>query len=167
MKRLSSFFAASILLLLSASVIMAQSRQKMMHHGDGPMGMRMAEQLNLTDTQKEQIQQTMLDTRKKRIDLEAKEKVGRIELHELIATEAPDQAKINAKITDLAKLHELQMRARVESMLAIHKILTPEQRKKAKDLHFFDRFGGGHWGEGMPGRMHGAGLGLRHDDAQL
>jgi hypothetical protein len=104
-----------------------------------------------------------LDTHKKNIDVEAKQKLGRIELHELMSADAPDQGKINAKIAELSKLHETRMRNHVESMLAVQKVLTPEQRKKAKELrplmrgHF--RGGARHFDGAGPGMMRRGGFG--------
>jgi Spy/CpxP family protein refolding chaperone len=126
----------------------------------------MFEELGLTDQQKEQIHQAMLDTRKKNIDVEAKQKLASIELHELMGADTPDQSKINAKISELSKLHETLMRNRVELHLAIQKGLTPEQRKKAKELRPLmreHRGGFRHFQGGGPGMMRGGfgfGLGL-------
>ncbi len=159
--------AAFVALSATMTAAQPQPRKMMLREHHSPMGL--AEQLNLTDEQKEQIHQAMVNTRKKSIDIEAKGKVGRIELHELLAAETPDQKKIDAKIAELSQLHEMKMRARVESMLAIQKLLTPEQRKKAKELRLLERFGHGHGGEGMRRRFFraGMGMGMHHDDEQL
>ena len=143
MKRFSLYLiAASAAMILFTTMAAAQPRQRMMmHRGDGErMGMRWSEELKLTDEQKDQIRQIFLDTRKKNIDLEAKLKLGRIELHELMTADTPDQKKIDAQISALSQLHEAKMRVRIESLLAIQKLLTPEQRKKAKELRLFERF---------------------------
>lgn len=109
------------------------------------------EKLGLTAAQKEQIQKITLETRKKNIEVEAKSKIARIELHELMDADAPDQKKIDAKIAELSQTHEAMLRSRVETMLAIKKILTPEQRTKLKELRPF--------GAGMRGRMGAPGRG--------
>ena len=124
----------------------------------------MAEKLGLSAEQKEQIRKITLDARKKNIEVEAKGKVARIELHELMAADAPDQHKINAKITELSQTHETLLRSRVETMLAVKKILTPEQRAKMKELRPFGpgmhgRMGKPGQGQGMMGPRH---MGPRH-----
>lgn len=136
MKRFSLIVAAATVLL--ANAVMAQPQPGGMMHRGMMMGERtgksFAEELGLTDAQKTQINQTMLDMRKKNIDVEAKLKLAGIELHELMSADTPDQGKINAKISEVSQLREKIMRSHIETKLAIQKVLTPEQRKKAKDL---------------------------------
>jgi len=137
--------------LLFASVVNAQpqQRQMMMHRGaQGPMGMLQMDELNLTDEQKTQVQQIFLDVRKKNIDIEAKQKLGRIELGELTMADTPDQKKIDAKVAELGQLHASKMSTHINAMLAVQKILTPEQRKKAKELRLFNHFGPYGFGDG-------------------
>jgi protein CpxP len=147
--------------MLMSSMAMAQPRGGMRQRAEGEqMRQPLWEQLGLTDQQKEQIRQVMLDTRKKNIDVEAKQKLARLELHELIGADTPDQSKINAKIAELSKFHETLMRNHIESMLAIQKVLTPEQRKKAKELRPFGLHGGMRHLGGGPGMMRGGGFGF-------
>jgi len=102
--------------------------------GEPDMRQIFGEKLGLSAEQKEQIHKIMLDTRKKNIEAEAKGKIARIELHELLGADTPDQKKIDAKIAELSQLHEATLRNRVETMLAVKKVLTPEQRLKMKEL---------------------------------
>ncbi|MCI0690972.1 Spy/CpxP family protein refolding chaperone [candidate division KSB1 bacterium] len=165
MKRFSlSLIAGCAAMMLMSSLAMAQPRGGMRQLAEGgQIRQPMFEELGLTDQQKEQIRQVMLDTRKKNIDVEAKQKLARIELHELMGADTPDQSKINAKISELSKLHETLMRNRIESHLAVQKVLTPEQRKKAKELRplMRERRGGfRHFQGGGPRMMRGGGFGL-------
>ncbi|MDZ7359449.1 MAG: Spy/CpxP family protein refolding chaperone [candidate division KSB1 bacterium] len=162
MKRYAlSFFASAAAIVLMAGLTMAQPGGMMQRAEGERMRKPMWEQLGLTSEQKEQIRQVMLNTRKKNIDVEAKQKLARIELHELMSADAPDQNKINAKISELSKTHETLMRNRIESILAVQKVLTPEQRQKAKELRpqmrerrgVFDGF------RGRPGMMRHRGFG--------
>ena len=169
MKRFSFLMAAAAMVLM-ANIATAQPpqggmmRREMMKErpGNSPL-----EDLGLSDAQKTQIRQAMLDTRKKNIDVEAKLKLATIELHELMAVDAPDQAKINAKISEVSKQRETLMRNGIETKLAVQKILTPEQRKKMQELRPF-MFGRGRHGArpfGGPGMMHrGGGFGPGDDD---
>jgi protein CpxP len=165
MKRFSlSLIAGCAAIVLMSSLAMAQPRGGMKQRAEGePRRQPLWEELGLTDQQKEQIRQVLLDTRKKNIEVKARQKLARIELHELMAADTPDQGKINAKITELSKFHETLMRNRIESHLAVQKVLTPEQRKKAKELRPFmrERRGGfRHFQGGGPGMMRGDGFGL-------
>jgi protein CpxP len=163
MKRYAlSFIAGVAAIVLMAGLAMAQPRGGMMQRAEGErIRKSMWEQLGLSDQQKEQIRQVMLNTRKKNIDVEAKQKLARIELHELMSADAPDQGKINAKISELSKTHETLMRNRIESALAVQKVLTPEQRQKAKELRpqMRERRGGFDKFRGRPGMMRGGGFG--------
>jgi Spy/CpxP family protein refolding chaperone len=165
MKRFSLIAGA---MLCIAAAAMAQPQGGRMQRGEGgAMRQSFFEQLGLSDEQKTQIRQIMLDTRKKNIDIEAKLKLANIELHELMGADTPDQGKINAKISEVSLQREKMMRNHVDSRLAIQKILTPEQRKKAKELQpmMFERFReGGFRHFGGPGMMrHGGGLGPQDD----
>ncbi len=115
----------------------------------------LGEKLGLSAEQKDQIHKIVLDTRKKNIEAEAKGKIARIELHELLGADTPDQKKLDAKIAELSQVHETMLRSRVETMLAIQKVLTPEQRAKMKELRPLGM------GAGMRGRMGGHGSGMR------
>jgi Spy/CpxP family protein refolding chaperone len=173
MKRFSLFAIAAIVLM--AGMAVAQPHGRTLQRAEaGQMRKSMFEELGLTDQQKEQIRQALLDAHKKNIDVEAKQKLGRLELHELMSADTPDQSKINAKITELSKLNETRMRNRIESHLAIQKVLTPEQRTKMKALRPFGPLRGGfrHF-EGGPGMMrrggfgHGQGLDMPFDEPEL
>jgi Spy/CpxP family protein refolding chaperone len=143
--------AVAIGVALFAAVANAQPRERMMMRGEGPaMRLRLAEELNLTDEQKDQIHQIFLDARKKNIDVNAKQQLARIELHELMTADSPDQKKIDAKVAELSQLHSAKMSSHIASVLAVQKLLTPEQRKKAKELRLFERFGP----RGFGGMMH-------------
>ncbi len=136
-----ALFAAA----LWVNAALAQPRERKMPFGEGE---RWSEALDLNDGQKSQMRQIMLDTRKRNIETEARLKVARLELHELMQEDDPDQKKIDAKITEVSKLRETMMRAHVESRLAVQKLLTPEQRKRMQELRPFERFhhGRGHFG---------------------
>jgi len=146
--------------LLFAAHANAQPHQRMMQREQAPaMRMRLADALGLTDEQKDQIHQIFLDARKKNIDTDAKQKLARIDLGELMMAEAPDQKKIDAKIAEVSQLHATKMSSHIASVLAVQKLLTPEQRKKAKELRLFERFGHRGFGGGF---MHeGPGGGFR------
>jgi len=162
MKRFSLIIVA---IMFIATVAMAQPQGGMAPRSEGKPPF---DQLGLSDEQKAQIHQTMLDTRKKNIDVEAKQKLARLELHELLNADSPDQGKINAKISELSKLNETLMRNGIEAKLAVQKILTPEQRKKAKSMGplMRERFRDGDHRFG-PGRMRHGGFGHHDDDDDM
>ncbi len=164
------FSLMALAMLVIAGAAMAQPPQGEMKMRREMMKERLGksalEELGLSDAQKSQIHQALLDTRKKNIDVEAKLKLAGIELHELMRAEAPDQAKINVKIGEVSRLRETLMRNRIETRLAVQKILTPEQRKKMQELRpaMFGRARHGAHLFGGPGMMRRGGFGPHDDD---
>lgn len=157
MKRFSfSVVAAMTAMALCAGVLPAQPRGNAPFERDRPqMRRNIAEELELTDAQKEQFQKIRLQAHKQRIEQRAKMQLARLELRELVQAANPDQKLIDAKITDISKLQETILRHRIATHMEMQKVLTPEQRKKAQELwpfhglRDFDEF------EGRPGRgMH-------------
>lgn len=150
--KVSYAMLALFIAALGVNAALAQPHERKRPFGAGE---RLSEDLNLSDEQKAQIRQIMLDTRKKNITTEAQHKLARLELQELMRAETPDVKKIDAKISEVSKLHETMMRARIDARLAMQKLLTPEQRKKMQELRPFEHFmrGRGHFGGMGPG-MH-------------
>ena len=161
--------SVTLVLLLAAAfgvhAALAQPREKKMPFGAGG---RLSEALNLSDEQKAQVRQIMLEARKKNITTEAQHKLARLELHELMQADTPDVKKIDAKISEVSKLRETMMRAHIESRLAMQKILTPEQRKKMQEIRPFERMrrGRGHFGDSGPGRFEHGDLGFGGEDLE-
>jgi len=165
--------AVAIGVVLFASFASAQPQERMkMRERSAGFGMRLGEELSLTDEQKDQIHQIFLDARKKNIDTNAKQELARIELGELMMADAPDQKKIDAKVAELSQLHATKMSSRIASVLAVQKLLTPEQRKKAKELRLFERFGHRGFDRGLMHDGPGGGgfrrhMQMRDDDEEL
>ncbi len=158
MKRFPHVFTGTLaVLVLSAGLLPAQPRMGM---GGGPERMQQrkdfAEELGLSSEQQEKIRQIRLAARKQNIEQRAKLQLARLELHELMQADAPDQKQIEAKLTEMSKLREAAMRSHVTTFLEVQKVLTPEQRKKAKDLR--------PWGIGP---RFGRGFGRCHDGAGM
>lgn len=145
MKRQCWYVATAMLLVvMGVNAILAQPRERTPGAGERE---RLSAALNLSEDQKAQIHKIMLDTRKKNIDTEAKLELAHLELQELLRADNPDQKKIDAQITEVSKLRETMLRARIDTRLAIQKVLTPEQRKKTQGFWPFGRgFGEGHGG---------------------
>jgi Spy/CpxP family protein refolding chaperone len=99
----------------------------------GGFGPQMAEQLELTDAQKDQMDDMRAAHQKQMIRQRADLKIARLELRELIRGDA-DRATINSKIDQIGKLETDLEKARVSHRLDMRDILTPEQREKLEDL---------------------------------
>ena len=114
--------------------------------GRGDAAKRIAEKLELTDEQVKQVKSALTDARKKRIGLRAGARVARIELREMVSQETVDKAKVGAKVDEIAKIQGDLLRARIDAVLAVREVLTPEQIAKADGL--LERMLSGHRGRG-------------------
>lgn len=100
----------------------------------GP-GARVLAQLDLTPAQREKLAD--LHERQMRADIQARADIatGMLDLHKLMRAEKPDKAAIDRQVDRLAALHATQQKARIGTMLEARGVLTPEQQKKARELH--------------------------------
>ena len=94
----------------------------------------MTEKLELSDEQVTKIKSALTDARKKRIGLRADARVAGIELREMVSQETVDNAKIGAKVDEIAKIRGDLLRARTDAVVAVREVLTPEQIAKADDM---------------------------------
>lgn len=107
-------------------------------------------ELNLTDEQKQKIDQMHLEHQKKVLSLQNQLGEKRAHLKTLTSADAPDAKAINALIDEIGGLNTQLMKARVNLQLQIRSLLTEEQR-----LHFdMDKPGCG-----MRGESRGKGMG--------
>ncbi len=162
------------LLLLAALVSMpALSQKQPMAPREDMLRPRFMERLNLSKEQKSQIEKLRTDFQKQQIAQRAKIQTAAVELRQLLRAENPDKAAIEKKINELAQLRAQLSTARVNQMLNVRKILTPEQQQMIRDAvkervrgHFMERqhrmreFGPRFRGR-FEGRMGGFGPGMR------
>jgi Spy/CpxP family protein refolding chaperone len=148
---------------MGAMVEKKEIRVRMDRDGDGPgmrhMGMGRSQwwenpmvikELGLTDKQSEQIDQLSLNHRKNVIKLEADLKIAEIEFQDLMEGE-PNEADVRKKAKAISQLREKLQDLRVEHLLAVRKVLTPEQQKKLKDIKHGMRK---NWMQMEPGDCH-------------
>lgn len=98
---------------------------------------RLLKALNLTEEQREAIKDLTISSRKENINVTAKLKVARLDLMELMDEAKPDTKAINSKLNEITKLRATLMKNRIDHLLAMKKILTPEQWKKAKGMRLW------------------------------
>jgi Spy/CpxP family protein refolding chaperone len=155
------------ILFLATISGMAFSQQGQMRMGEMPR-MDLAKRLNLTDAQKEQIGKLRTEFQKQQIAQRSKLQLSRIELHELMRADNPDKSAIEKKIQESSQMQAQQRIARMNHLLAVRNLLTPEQQKIAREgirerfrdgfrqngFHMRGNRGGMFRGQGMRGRMH-------------
>ena len=117
---------AGVLALLLAGNTVAYPRG--CPKGRGLLLPQLAEELRLSEEQRDQLQQLRRDKEKKTIELEAQIRLRHLELAELIDAAAPHRGAIRAKIDELAGLAAERRMLEIETRLEAKSLLTPEQR---------------------------------------
>lgn len=93
----------------------------------------MAKELGLTEKQTEQIKALALNHRKAVIKLEADLKIAELEMRSLMDGD-PSDADVRKRAKAVSQLREKLHEMRIEHMLAVRKVLTPEQQKKLREI---------------------------------
>ena len=91
------------------------------------------EKLDLSDVQKKQLGDMRMSMRRNAVQLRGKIALARIDLQDLLSADEPDRKSIEKKLTEIAELQTQQKLLRIDHMVDVKKMLTPEQRKKWKD----------------------------------
>lgn len=107
--------------------------QKGMGQGQWWENPMVVKDLGLSDKQAEQIDQLSLNHRKNVIKLEADLKIAEIEFRDMMEG-APSEADVRKKAKSLGQLREKLQDLRIDHMLAVRKVLTPEQQKKLQEM---------------------------------
>ncbi len=124
--------------------------------------MKMAQELNLTQQQQDQLRQLRFDQTRKMIDLRRNVELQRLSLREEMTQDNPDPARVDKDIDSLALAKAQMAKLRFSHMQQVRKILTPEQWQRAREL-FRERMAerrGHRMGQGREGWRRGAGRGM-------
>ncbi|MBD3403379.1 hypothetical protein GF420_10825 [candidate division GN15 bacterium] len=142
---------------------------RMMGHGDMPMGrmgmpgvqrvLMMADELELTEPQQNQLKGMLTDFQTEKIDKEAEVKKARVQLRALMAEQAGD-GEVNAAIDQVTRLEGELKKMRYRHHTAVRDVLTEEQREQIRDMMKQRMKGMMHRGDGSGQR--GMGKGWRH-----
>jgi Spy/CpxP family protein refolding chaperone len=87
------------------------------------------EKLNLSDSQKKDMQKLHSDYAKQKVEQQAKVKTATIDLQQLMKAESPDKATIEKKMTEIANLNVQVKILGIEEWFAVNKMLNPDQQK--------------------------------------
>ena len=147
-------------ILILSAVVFAQPKGRDM--GGGGIGgiMMLADKLDLTDDQIEQIENLRYDMQKRNIDLKANLEKARLELGKLMREDKKDRKKILAQVEVVNGIEGDLNIARVEGMLDVNDILTETQRKTLEEER--RKIGGMH-DEGCRGMDEHRKIGGMHD----
>jgi Spy/CpxP family protein refolding chaperone len=140
-------------LLLCALPVAAQNPRGIFNWWDTPM----ARDLNLTETQRQQIRSTLRDFRGKIIDLRAAIEKAELEVEDSFNTENLDQQQATAAIERLAAARGDMIRVFSQMSLQMRTVLTQEQWRELQRRRPRMQPGGpaGPGGPGMGGPRRG------------
>lgn len=140
----------------------------------GPMKARrdIKAELGLTDVQQADIRKAMEAAHRDRLRKSTDLKIANLDLKSLLRAEKIDEKAIAAKLAEAQAAQGALLKLRIDSALAMKRVLTPEQQKKLMELRSENR------GQGMRPRMmmrgrQGMGphmmpgMGMRDDDSDL
>jgi Spy/CpxP family protein refolding chaperone len=97
----------------------------------GQPGVRQAmmKKLNLTEQQQTQMRKLRADLEKKNIQTSSKIQLARIDMKELMLADKPDRTALEKKLREITDLQHQRKLDRLDHMLAVNALLTPEQQK--------------------------------------
>jgi len=104
------------------------------------------ERLNLSDSQKKEMNQLRLDLQNKIKPLQSKAHQTRIELMELLKDTSPDDNAIRQKQIEISQLQSEMQGLVIDNLLDIKKILKPDQQKILFDVMCMGFCGGNDFG---------------------
>ena len=116
--------------------------------------MQMVGMLGLTDVQRTQVDDILYHSRSARIAIEARKDLAELDLHHAMMAATLDEKAISKALDTLNTAKAELGRNRVDQMVAIRKLLTPDQWAKAAAMmreHGDEGDAGARGGRGEPG----------------
>jgi Spy/CpxP family protein refolding chaperone len=112
---------------------------------------RIAERLKLTDDQRKQFDQILLQHRETLVDLHANLEKAELALEPLVRDDQPNESAILAQIDKVAQARAELEKANARYLLALRSKLTPEQWKQVQEFRENRGEMRGNWGPGGRG----------------
>jgi Spy/CpxP family protein refolding chaperone len=142
--------------LTTAAIACDGDRERGMHKFDGTKAEkhleRMKDHLDLTDQQALQIKTVFEANKNAKSDHRSERKVMRQAMMKLDPAASDYEQQVETLAREQAETMVQKIKAHAQTRKQIHDILTPEQKKKAEEMHekrmerSKDRHGSGHWG---------------------
>ena len=126
--------AVMVMAMLGTTAAYAEGMGPGGHHGQerGEKG-EFYKELNLTPEQRDQVKAQKEATKAQKQELREAMKAKRAELKAELAKKDLDRARVNVITTEMKAITAKLVDMRVESIIALKKILTPEQFQKMQD----------------------------------
>ncbi len=119
-------------------MMMRMGRGPMMRVGGMPGRMdilgRLADKLDLSEEQRDEIKDTLTAHQKDMIQRKADRELAEVELRELTMEDDPDLDAIEEQIKEIANLEAGMRYSRIKAMVDAKSVLTDEQKEKLKEL---------------------------------
>lgn len=102
--------------------------------GRGDRMGRLQQRLNISDEQSTRLREIRESRQPEAVRLRTDARAARQDLRRLLQSETLDRKAVDAKVKEIADFHATALRARIDTMLAMREVLTPEQRQKWQEL---------------------------------
>ena len=106
----------------------------------GGRALDVIKELELTDEQKQKLEELRFDLAKDMAKLRADLKVARLELEHLINQDSPKASDAKVKVAQVNQARSKILQRSVDHRLKLKKILTPEQQEKLRSIKRRGRF---------------------------
>ncbi|OQX88530.1 MAG: hypothetical protein B6D65_05855 [candidate division Zixibacteria bacterium 4484_93] len=130
-----------VAVLIAATAVFAQPGERnRLRARPGKPGLRpemllkVADEIGLTDEQREQIKDTWASHKKSTIKLKSAKEEEQVDLETELASDSPNMKKVKSLILDIAEKNGELKYMEIEVMQDIKSILTDEQLEKLKNL---------------------------------
>ena len=140
--------------LLLAGIAFAQpgfGKHKGMKPNGPMMILKMADKLELTDAQTEQLKTMATEFKIEQIDLRSKIEKEEVLMHSLMGNDDVSENEVFAKIDKISALKAESKKMQFKHKSAVDKVLTSDQKAKLKEMHKNRRFNGPRDGFGRRG----------------
>lgn len=143
MKRLHKHLIGAAIGVLAAGSAFAQAGPQARGEAARQPRAAVQDKLGLSPEQRAEMEKLGVAFRKEQIRARADLQVARLELRELLSAPTIDDKAVMAKAQEFSQLQAAQTKRMIEHRLAFAKILTPEQRQKARELGLHRGWQGG------------------------
>ncbi|HEX7572812.1 MAG TPA: periplasmic heavy metal sensor [Bacteroidota bacterium] len=126
--------ALLLALIMAGGAIALSQPDPAAHHAPLPQKGRreFMEKLGLNEKQKTDIAGLRTEMEKTMVGIQAKIKIARIDMRNLVAAESPDKGAIEGKMKEVNDLQYQAKKLTVDHIFAVYALLTPEQQKMFK-----------------------------------
>jgi Spy/CpxP family protein refolding chaperone len=97
-------------------------------------GSRVADDLDLTGTQRDKLRSIGGDVARKEIQMRADLETALLDVRDLMRSDSPSRSELDSKIDALTRIRGEMMKTGASATLDARKVLTSEQRKKLEEM---------------------------------